>query len=169
LTDIDNTDDDKTDSDKTDSDKTDSDKTDSDNTNHRRVGTTRHSGATAERADARRLAIEAARAADDKGARDVIILEVADVLVVADFFVIASGANDRQVKAVVEEIERRVADAELGKPLRVEGLDDRKWVLLDYGDAVVHVFLQEVREYYQLERLWSDVPRVDWAPTTVRS
>jgi ribosome-associated protein len=139
------------------------------NTHNQRAGTTRHSGAAAERKDARRLAIEGARAADDKGARDVIILEVADVLVVADYFVITSGANDRQVKAIVEEIERRVADAELGKPLRAEGVNERKWVLLDYGDVVVHVFLQEIREYYQLERLWSDVPRVDWAPTTVRS
>jgi ribosome-associated protein len=147
--------------------------TDNDNTNNnthdQRVGAMRHSGAAAVRDDARRLAIEAARAADDKGARDVIILEVADVLVVADYFVVTSGANDRQVKAIVEEIERRVADAELGKPLRVEGLDDRKWVLLDYGDVVVHVFLQEIRDYYELERLWSDVPRLDWIPTTVRS
>lgn len=105
----------------------------------------------------------AARAADGKGARDVVILEVADVLVVADEFVIASAPNDRQVKAVVEEVERQVAEAGLGKPLRVEGADERRWVLLDYGDVVVHVFLDEVRAYYELERLWRDVPTVDWA------
>jgi ribosome-associated protein len=92
-----------------------------------------------------------------------VILEVADVLVVADEFVIASAGNDRQVKAIVEEVERRVALAGLAKPLRVEGLDDRHWVLLDYGDVVVHVFLDETRSYYELERLWSDVPRVAWA------
>ena len=92
-----------------------------------------------------------------------MILEVADVLVVADEFVIASAGNDRQVKAIVEEVERRVADAGLSKPLRVEGLDDRHWVLLDYGDVVVHVFLDETRSYYELERLWADVPRVAWA------
>jgi ribosome-associated protein len=92
-----------------------------------------------------------------------VILEVADVLVVADEFVIASAGNDRQVKAIVEEVERRVAEAGLAKPLRVEGLDDRHWVLLDYGDVVVHVFLDETRAYYELERLWADVPRVAWA------
>jgi ribosome-associated protein len=92
-----------------------------------------------------------------------VILEVADVLVVADEFVIASAGNDRQVKAIVEEVERRVAEAGLSKPLRVEGLDDRHWVLLDYGDVVVHVFLDETRSYYELERLWADVPRVAWA------
>jgi ribosome-associated protein len=115
-----------------------------------------------ERDDARRLAIVAARAADDKGAQDVVILEVGDVLVVADEFVVASAANDRQVRAIVDEVERQVAEAGLSKPLRVEGRDERKWVLLDYGDVVVHVFLREVREYYELERLWADVPQVAW-------
>jgi ribosome-associated protein len=92
-----------------------------------------------------------------------VILEVADVMVVSDEFVIASAANDRQVKAIVDEVERVVAEGGFAKPLRVEGLDDRRWVLLDYGDVVVHVFLDETREYYELERLWSDVPRVEWA------
>lgn len=104
----------------------------------------------------------AARAADDKGAQDVVVLEVGDVLVVADEFVVASAANDRQVKAIVDEVERRVAEAGLSKPLRIEGRDERRWVLLDYGDVIVHVFLQEAREFYELERLWGDVPRVEW-------
>lgn len=116
------------------------------------------------------MAVTAARAADSKGAEDVVVLEVADVLVVADEFVIASASNDRQVKAIVEEVERQVADAGLAKPLRVEGLDDRHWVLLDYGDVIVHVFLDETRRYYELERLWGDVPRIEWAePATLRS
>lgn len=104
----------------------------------------------------------AARAADAKGASDVVVLEVGDVLVVADEFVIASASNDRLVKALVDEVERAVRDAGFGTPLRVEGLDDRHWVLMDYGDVVVHLFLAETREYYELERLWSDVPRVAW-------
>jgi ribosome-associated protein len=116
-----------------------------------------------ERDDARRLAIVAARAADDKGAEDIVILEVGDVLVVADEFVVASAPNDRQVRAIVDEVERQVAEAGLSKPLRVEGRDERTWVLLDYGDVVVHVFLREVREYYELERLWADVPQIEWA------
>ncbi len=92
-----------------------------------------------------------------------MILEVGDVLVVADEFVIASASNDRLVKAIVDDIEQAVDAAGFGKPLRAEGLDDRHWVLIDYGDVVVHVFLEETREYYELERLWSDVPRVEWA------
>lgn len=116
-----------------------------------------------ERQEARRLATVAARAADDKGAENVVILEVGDVLVVADEFVIASATNDRQVKAIVDEVERRVTEAGLSKPLRIEGRDERRWVLLDYGDVIVHVFLQEARDFYELERLWADVPRVDWA------
>lgn len=113
----------------------------------------------------------AARAADDKGAKDVVILEVGDVLVLPDEFVVTAGANDRQVKAIVEEVERSVADAGLGRPLRMEGFEDRRWVLIDYGDVVVHVFQQETRDYYDLERLWGDVARIDWdrAPLTTTS
>jgi ribosome-associated protein len=91
------------------------------------------------------------------------VLEVGDVLVVADEFVIVSASNDRQVKAIVDDVERAVDAVGYGKPLRVEGLDDRHWVLIDYGDVVVHVFLEETRDYYELERLWSDVPRLEWA------
>lgn len=120
---------------------------------------------TNERAAARDLAMVAARAADAKGAHDVVVLEVGDVLVVADEFVIASASNDRLVKAIVDDVERLVAEAGFSRPLRVEGLDDRHWVLIDYGDVVVHVFLHETREYYELERLWGDVPRLEWAQT----
>jgi ribosome-associated protein len=112
---------------------------------------------------ARKLARTAAQAGDGKGAREVVILEVGEILVVADEFVVMSAPNDRQVKAIVEEIEKKVAEAGLGDPLRVEGRDERRWVLLDYGDVVVHVFLDEVRGYYELERLWGDVSRVDWS------
>jgi ribosome-associated protein len=87
---------------------------------------------------------------------------VGDVLVVADEFVIVSASNDRQVKAIVDDVERAADESGHAKPLRVEGLDDRHWVLMDYGDVVVHLFLAETREYYELERLWSDVPRVAW-------
>jgi ribosome-associated protein len=96
-----------------------------------------------------------------------VILEVGEVLVVADEFVIASATNDRQVKAIVDDVERAIAEAGHGRPLRVEGLDDRHWVLIDYGDVVVHVFVEETRQYYELERLWSDVPRLEWAEPAV--
>ncbi|HEX5366004.1 MAG TPA: ribosome silencing factor [Acidimicrobiales bacterium] len=115
-----------------------------------------------DRAAARDLAVTAARAAARKGGTDVVVLEVGDVLVIADEFVVASASNDRLVRAVVDEVERAVRDEGHGSPLRVEGTDDRHWVLMDYGDVVVHVFLSETRAYYELERLWSDVPRVAW-------
>ncbi len=111
-------------------------------------------------------AIEAAVAADAKGAADVVILEVGPVLAVCGYFVVASGNNARQVRTIADEVEARVAHEGGGRPLRVEGLDDARWVLLDYGDMVIHVFLEETRAYYDLERLWSDVPRVPWAPPT---
>ncbi|MFN0092599.1 MAG: ribosome silencing factor [Acidimicrobiales bacterium] len=107
------------------------------------------------------LAGAAARAAADKLGVDTVVLEVGDVLSITEFFVITSGANARQVRTIVDEVERCVA--ELGaRPAAVEGLDQASWVLVDYGSFVVHVFLQETRDYYQLERLWADVPRLDW-------
>lgn len=107
-------------------------------------------------------ALVAARAADAKGGADVTVLDVGPVLAVCDHFVIASGTNSRQVRTIAEEVEEQVAAEGGPKPIRIEGLDDLRWVLLDYGDFVVHVFLDETRRYYDLERLWSDVPRVAW-------
>lgn len=111
------------------------------------------------------LAALAADAASSKQATDIVILSVGEVLSIVDSFVIASAPNTRQVATIAEEVEQRVKDAGGGGPIRAEGTDDNRWVLLDYGDVVVHVFLQEVREFYELERLWSDVPRQAWEPT----
>jgi ribosome-associated protein len=108
------------------------------------------------------LAETAARAASDKQGREIVIFEVGQVLAIADLFVITSGNNARQVRAIVEEIEKKVKESGGPGPHRIEGLDDASWVLMDYGDVVVHVFLDEVRRYYDLERLWADAPRVDW-------
>lgn len=111
-----------------------------------------------------RWAREAAIAADDKLATDPVIIDVGDVFSVTDFFVIASGSNPRQVNAIVEEIEERLTRIGGPKPVRVEGKEEREWVLMDYGAFVVHVFLQSQRDFYQLEKLWGDRPRVDWEP-----
>jgi ribosome-associated protein len=114
-----------------------------------------------ERAGSREIAITAAHAAADKQAVDVTILDVSGLIVITDYFVICSGTSDRQVKTLVEEVEKAVRG--LGeRPIRREGEADAHWVLLDYVDVVVHVFAQEEREYYDLERLWSDAPRVAW-------
>src|SRR5690606_31603273 len=107
-------------------------------------------------------AVLAARAADDKLGVDTVVIDVGDVLAVTDLFVITNGSNPRQVKAIVEEVERKIAEAGGPRPLRVEGLDTLEWVLLDYGPFVVHVFDTEQRAFYRLERLWGDRPRVDW-------
>jgi ribosome-associated protein len=107
----------------------------------------------------------AAEAAAEKSATDIVILSVGEVLAIVDSFVIASAPNTRQVATIAEEVEDRIKAAGGGGPIRIEGTDDNRWILMDYGDVVVHVFLQEVREYYELERLWSDVPRQDWEAT----
>ena len=111
----------------------------------------------------------AAQAASAKGGEETVIIEVGAVLAITDAFVITSGRNTRQVKTIAEEVETRLkADGGIN-PLRVEGLGDSQWILLDYGDIVVHVFLDETREYYDLERLWSDAPRIAWEDQTTRS
>lgn len=117
---------------------------------------------TLSRASPAELAVAAARAASDKLAQGTVVLDVGDVLAITDHFVITSGSNDRQVRAIIEEVERSLGDRYGAKPVRVEGLDTLRWVLMDYGSFVVHVFDSETRDYYQLERLWKDVARLDW-------
>jgi len=111
----------------------------------------------------------AARAASAKGGDDTVIIEVGAVLAITDAFVITSGRNNRQVKTIAEEVEARLKDEGGIRPLRIEGLGDSQWILFDYGDLVVHVFLDETREYYDLERLWADAPRVSWEDEAARS
>jgi ribosome-associated protein len=103
----------------------------------------------------------AAKAASDKQGEDPVILLVTELLGITDAFVITSGSSDRQVRTIAEEVEAQVKGAGGPSPLRIEGLDDARWVLMDYGDFVVHVFLGEVRRFYELEHLWADAPR--WA------
>ena len=105
----------------------------------------------------------AARAADAKKAQDIVILDVGEIMGIVESFVIASAPNSRLVRAIVDEVERELYERTGDKPRAVEGLRDASWVLLDYGDLVVHVFLTETREFYDLERLWADVERVSWA------
>ena len=104
----------------------------------------------------------AAKAASSKKGEGTVVLEVGEILAITDAFVITSGDNVRQVRAIAEEVERKVDEAGGPKPLRIEGLADARWVLMDYGDFVVHVFLGEVRDFYRLERLWSDAPHLEW-------
>jgi ribosome-associated protein len=107
------------------------------------------------------MAVTAARAASAKKARDVLILDMREVFILTDFFVICSGNTDRQVAAIQEAVEERLAALGV-KPVRREGVRHRRWVLLDYLDIVVHIFRQEEREYYEIERLWKDAPPLEW-------
>jgi ribosome-associated protein len=104
----------------------------------------------------------AARAAWAKGGQDTVVLSVGEVLTITDAFVITSGPNPRLVRTIAEEVELKVKQAGGPAPLRIEGLDDARWVLMDYGDFVVHILLTEARDFYQLDRLWSDAPPWDW-------
>ena len=116
---------------------------------------------------AQRWATAAAAAADERKGADTVIIDVGDVLVVTDLFVITHGNNARQVRAITEGVQESLKTAGGPSPLRVEGADDRQWVLLDYGPFVVHVFDSERRALYQLERLWGDCPLLDWRDAAV--
>ncbi len=106
------------------------------------------------------IVLAAAEAASDKKAEKIVILDVSQQLVITDHFIICSGNTDRQVRTIVDEVQRRLQEAYGRKPFRREGEREAQWVLLDYVDFVVHAFQKEDREYYDLERLWSDAPRV---------
>jgi ribosome-associated protein len=109
-----------------------------------------------------RAAYLAAGAADAKLGQDTVVLSMGEQLGVVDACVITSGRSSRQVRTLVEAIEEQVKAGDGGAPSSVEGLRDGSWVLMDYGDVVVHVFLQETRDFYDLEHLWYGAPRVRW-------
>lgn len=111
----------------------------------------------------RECAIIAARTADKKKATDIMVQEVRDFIGVTDYFVIATASNNRQVNAVIDEIEEAERVQAHIKPLHREITRDSSWSLLDYGSFVVHVFQPEARDYYRLEALWNDAPLVDLA------
>ncbi len=109
----------------------------------------------------RDLAVAAARAAASKQARDVVILDVRELIVITDYFLIASGTSDRQVRTIAETIEESVKTQGV-RPVSREGEREGHWALIDFVDFVAHVFLDRDREFYDLERLWADAPKVAW-------
>jgi ribosome-associated protein len=110
----------------------------------------------------------AAAAASDKKASDIVALDVSDALVITDAFVLCSGANEPQISAIVDEVERKMRQAGY-RPVRREGERERRWVLLDFIDIVVHVQHQEERVHYALERLWKDCPVIPLDPSPEES
>jgi len=104
-----------------------------------------------------------ARLMQDKKAQDVVVLDLRELASFTDYFVICTGRSDRQVQAIAEHLEMELR-ALTFRPTAVEGLGEARWVLMDLGDVVVHIFQKEVREFYDLEGLWSDAPRLDLPP-----
>lgn len=99
---------------------------------------------------------------DNKQALDITAMKIKDLTTIGDYFVVASGNSNAQVKALAEEVENQLS--KLGvEPRKVEGAQTALWVLMDYYDVVVHIFYKETREFYSIERLWGDAPRLDIA------
>jgi len=107
-------------------------------------------------------ALVAAAAADSKLGTATLVLDVGDAISVTEHFVITNGRNSRQVKAIVGEVEHQLTLVGGPKPVRLEGMQSLDWVLMDYGEFVVHVFSEEARGFYQLERLWKDCELIEW-------
>ena len=107
------------------------------------------------------IARVAATAADARKATDICVLDLTEASDVCDYFVICSGSNSRLVDSVIDEVEEKVRVNCGESPISIEGRDEGTWVLMDYGPVVVHVFMPEQRDYYRLERLWGDTPRVE--------
>ena len=112
--------------------------------------------------DADSVARIAARAADEKQGSNIVVLNVGDILAITEMFVIVSASNSRQLRTIANEITAKIREESDRPLLRSEGMAEQQWVLLDYGDVVVHIFSEEIREFYEIERLYQDVPVVDW-------
>jgi ribosome-associated protein len=115
---------------------------------------------------ARDLSLAAAQAAADKGATDIIVIDVSDRLPLTDCFIVATGSNERQVGAIVDAVSEKLAKIGV-KAVRREGERDGRWVLLDFGDVVVHVQHAEERVFYALDRLWSDCPTIPFVDSAL--
>jgi ribosome-associated protein len=112
--------------------------------------------------DASRRATIAAQAAADKKGTEIVVLDVGEIISITEMFVLVSATNPRQVKTIAEEVEVALKASGSVGPRAIEGLDDATWVLMDFGDLIVHVFQAETRDYYDLDRLWADAPVVAW-------
>lgn len=110
--------------------------------------------------DSRQLALTIAAAMDDRKGGDIAVLKVSDISYVADYFVIATGFSNVQVRAIARSIEDKVETEWQQLPLRVEGFGEGSWVLMDYGDVIAHIFLPKEREFYSLEAFWGHADRV---------
>lgn len=137
---------------------------------HKEAADTRSTNASVDRSaaslstqgiSAESVARAAAQYAYDKKAEDIVVLDLSELSDVCDYYVIATGQNNRLVDAIVDEIEEKVHKNLGEKPLSIEGREERSWILMDYGSVLVHVFTPEAREFYRLEKLWGDAPQLE--------
>ena len=112
------------------------------------------------------LALAAARVADENKGQDVIVLDLRELTCIFDYFVIASGTSRRQLHAISEEIDHKLQKELNDKRMGIEGYAESSWILLDYGTIVVHLFEQDTRDYYGIEKLWGEARRVPWQQLT---
>ena len=112
--------------------------------------------------DSLNLALCVARIIDDKKGTDILVLPVGEIVGITEYFVIAAASNVRQVGAIVDAVLGEVREATGRGPLRSEGVREKQWVLVDYGDVVVHVFADEARRFYEIERLYKDLTPIKW-------
>ena len=110
--------------------------------------------------NAKEMVKTAVAALQDKKGEDIRVIDISGVTVIADYFIIASGNSSTQTRTLAEEVEYQMSQAGV-EPNRKEGYNGSNWVILDYGDIVVHIFYKETRDYYQLERLWADGEKID--------
>ena len=111
--------------------------------------------------DSREIAILCARIADDKKAEDILIFDVKNLTFIADFFVICSGLNSRQLQSIAGEIELKLHSYGIHW-VGIQGYSDARWILMDYGDVIVHLFDRDMRHFYDLELLWGDAQKLSW-------
>jgi ribosome-associated protein len=111
-------------------------------------------------------ALTCVNASLERKAKDLTILNVKEISAFADYFIICSGTSDRQVRAIAESIQERLKMVGI-LPLGIEGEASGQWILMDYGDVIIHVFLENIRNFYDMERLWSEAPRMDIPDDTI--
>ena len=126
--------------------------------------------ASASRSDrALERALAAARTADDNRGRDIVILDLRELTTFFDYFVIVTGTSRRQLHAISEQIDHALEEGMGDRRLGIEGYDESRWILLDYGDVVIHMFEPDTRAYYALEQLWAQAKRVPFEPRSAPS
>jgi ribosome-associated protein len=108
------------------------------------------------------LAIAAARSADENRGRDIVVLDMRKLTCMLDYLVVVSGTSRRQLHAISEDIDHKLEDDLNDHRMGIEGYQESRWILLDYGTVVIHVFDDETRKYYDIENLWADAPKVEW-------